>query len=144
VYVDIIDKAAILFALFAGSRETGDIERYADSIVRVGAMADAQGRGALAVLLYEAGSSSGRGPGRAVARRREAAGPNLLIVVAPSPASWLSPSTLRWRSIVCESFADALIVAGAFRPGSVEVLEQMNQQLAADPIVRRARSRTRK
>jgi hypothetical protein len=143
MYVHAIDEAnAILLGIFTGEKKPEDIERHAEAWRRADALAYAQGRGALFVILPDAGYPTPNSRERRRFADLESAclsAPSLLILVTQSPllrgiltaVSWIYPRNARWRSVACESFADALLQAEDYRSTASAPLKAMASRLRA-------------
>jgi hypothetical protein len=149
MYVHAIDESsATLLGIFTGAKEPDDIERNAHSMQRVDRIAQAQGRGALFVVVpdpeYAMPTSRDR---QRFADIKDScrATPSLFILVTRSAllrgvitaVSWLSPSDERYRMTACESFAAVLARAGQYRSESPGSLRRMERELRGGLKMRR-------
>jgi hypothetical protein len=141
MYVHAVDEiSAVLLGAYLGPNQGDDVDAYADSFTRVDALAHAQGRGALIVVVpepsYPSPNSSDRKRFAALKDSCKAA-PTLFILVTQSPllrgvitaVSWLSPQDGRFRSFSCGSFAEATLVGEKYRVSCGDALKRMHEQL---------------
>lgn len=146
MFVHAIDDAsATLLAIYVGAKDPDDVNRYAESVARVDRMALAQDRGALIVVIrdppYPTPNSADR---RRFAQVKDGcrAAPTLLILVTASPilrstitaVSWLSPQDERYRIQACETFAETLTQAKAFRSDAAVALQRMERKLRPERV----------
>jgi len=141
MYLHAIDaSSAVLLGIYAGRKLPQDIEDYAASVARVDAIAHAQGRGALIVIVPDREYPSPNSSDRlrfAFSKDSARSAPTLLILVTRSPllrgvmtaVNWLSPPTERWHATACASFLDAQGHAREFREACAEPLARMEHGL---------------
>jgi hypothetical protein len=141
MYEDAIyEPHAILVGIHSGLKNPGDAERLAESMVRLDAIAYAQGRGSLFVVVADPGypGPNSRDRQRFVAVKESArAAPNLFILVTESTllrgvitaVSWVSPFSRTSQAVACATFEEAVTRAEGFRPGSAESVRRLEREL---------------
>jgi hypothetical protein len=143
MYVHAIDETnAVLLGIFTGEKRTEDIERHAEAWERVDAIAHARGGGALFVIFPDVDYPAPNSRDRQRFAELESvclSAPSTLILVTRSAllrgiltaVAWMYPRNARFRSMACESFAEALTRAEEYRSGASAPLRAMEHSLRA-------------